>query len=143
MSTTQTRENIMKPITVALLSVFAGLATVSARADHSRVNVDVGISFGSNRPTPVYVAPAPVHVAPVSHFTPARGHWENVTVKTWVPGRWVTSRDRWGRSVRFFEKGYFAYRTDRVWVDHRDGRFDRDGRPGYSYGYGANRDYRR
>ena len=68
-----------------------------------------------------------------------RGYWEEVVVKTWVPERVVFSRDRWGRSVRVCEPGYFAYRTDRVWVD-RDSHGHRDHGPGaYAYGYDHNR----
>lgn len=124
----------MKTITIALLAL-AGFAATSARAD-SRVNVGVGITFGNVHP--VYSAPAPVYGAPVYHvpaYGPARGHWETVTVKTWVPERWVITRDRWGRSHRVLERGYFTYRTDRVWVDHRrDGRghHDRGGRYGHN-----------
>ncbi|MEO5958063.1 MAG: hypothetical protein ABIZ49_01570 [Opitutaceae bacterium] len=132
----------MKPITVALLTALAGFAATSARADNGRVNVDIGLTFGSNRNAPVYVAPAPVYAAPVSHYAPARGHWEDVTTKTWMPGRWVTSRDRWGRPVRFFENGYFAYRTDRVWVDHRNHR-GYDDRDGYRYNDDRRDDRRR
>ena len=50
-------------------------------------------------------------------------------MKNWIPGRWVVSRDRWGRPVRFYEQGYFAFRTDRVWVDHHA----YDGRGSYRY----------
>lgn len=125
----------MKPITLAFFTALAGFATTAARAD-SRVNVDVGIAIGAPAPTVVH--------APAYGYTPSRGHWEHVTVKTWIPGRWVTGRDRWGRPVRMFEKGYYTYRTDRVWVAHdghrdHDGRRDRDGgRYGYGYRGGRN-----
>lgn len=126
----------MKPLTVAVLTVLAGFATTAAHADHSRVNVDVGITLGSPRHAPVYVEPAPVVVpAGHRHASSSRGHWDTVTVKTWVPGRWVVSRDRWGRRHRFFENGYYTYHTERVWVEGR-GR-GRDDRYGYHHGHRA------
>jgi len=117
-----------KIITLALAAAgLAGLAS-TANAD-TRVNVSFGVIAHPApvyAPAPVYV-PAPVVTAPVGYgydndygyrHAPARGHWENVTTKVWVPERWIASRDRWGRPVRILEKGYFTYRTDRVWVDH-------------------------
>jgi hypothetical protein len=146
-----------KFITLALAAGLAGFAA-NAKADtRTRINV----SFGIN-PSPVYTTPAPVYVpapvvgnynystpntvvvAPTNYganygynYTPARGHWENVTTKVWVPERWVVSRNHWGRPVRVLEPGYFTYRTDRVWVDHN--HFDHDHNRAYDYrGY----DYR-
>ena len=112
----------MKPLPIVLLSALAAFAATGARADHSRVNIDVGISIGSARP--VYVEPAPVVVVPAGHrhIAPARGYWDVVTVKTWMPGRWVHSYDRRGRPHRFFEKGHYVYRTERVWVETGRGR---------------------
>ncbi len=126
----------MKTITIALLATAAALAASSARAD-SRVSLGINVGIPLYRPAPpVVYAPAPTVVyAPVA----PRGHWEEVRVKTWMPERVVFSRDRWGRSVRVCEPGYFTYRTDRVWVD-RDGRGNRDHGPaGYAYGYDHNR----
>jgi hypothetical protein len=125
----------MKPIAAPLLLLLAGFASTSARADHGRVNVDVGITFGSPRPTPVYVDSAPVVVMPAGHrhYSAPRGYWDTVTVKTWVPGRWIVGRDRWGRPHRFFEDGYYAYRTELVWVETGPSR--RGGRHGYSGGH--------
>jgi hypothetical protein len=127
----------MKPLALALLATLAAFATSGARADHSRVNVDVGITIGSARSVPVYVEPAPVVVAPVGyrHAAPARGYWENVTVKTWVPGRWVHSYDGRGRPHRFFEKGYYAYHTERVWVEAGRGHRNRDYKHAYNGGH--------
>jgi hypothetical protein len=88
-------------------------------------------------PPAYYSAPAPVV------YAPARGYWKEVTVKSWVPERWVMSRDRWGRSVRVCEPGHYTYRTDRVWVDGRDhgryDRYDRDNRFDHGNHYGWNR----
>ena len=137
----------MKRIAIALLATAAALAANSARAD---TRVSIGVNYGS----PAYGPPPAVTYAPptvVYAPAPARGYWKEVTLKTWVPERWVMNRDRWGRSVRVCEPGHFDYRTDRVWVDSsRDhgrhyGNYGYDNR-GYSYdnrGYSyENRDYR-
>jgi hypothetical protein len=127
----------MKRIAIALLVTAAALAANSARAG---TNVSIGVRVG----TPVYAPPAPaVVVAPAPnyypapapvYYEPARGYWKDVTVKTWVPERYVMSRDRWGHSVRVCEPGYYTYTTQRVWVDGRhdnDHRYGNDNR--YSY----------
>ncbi len=122
----------MKRIAIALLAA-AGLAVSTARATHeSRVIVRGQIHIGA--PAPLYSAPA-YHAAPVTHYVPAspRGYWQNVAVKTWVPERWTVGRDRWGRPVRYFEPGYFAYRTERVWVDSDNTRHRDVERGGYGY----------
>ena len=128
----------MKPILIALFATVAGLAATTA---HAETRVSVGVNLGGpvypHSPAVVYApAPAPVYAPPPAVvyappppvvYAPApRGYWRDVTVKTWVPERWVSSRDRWGRPVRVCEPGYFTYRTDRVWVD---GRAER----GYAY----------
>lgn len=114
----------MKPITCALAIVVAALGSATARAD-SRVNIGVEVNMGPTYGAPRYAPPAPSYYpAPARSYSPVRGHWEDVTVKTWVPERWVMGRDRWGRHVRVLEKGYFTYRTERVWVDsHRGGAY--------------------
>jgi hypothetical protein len=121
-----TKGNIMKTktITLALVAAFAGFAA-TAKADHTRVNVGIGFDYGPPAAAPVYV-PAPV-VVPRAEFRyndrHDRGHWETVTTKVWVPARWVSSRDRWGRPVRVLENGFYTFRTDRVWVDHGNHRY--------------------
>ena len=128
----------MKRIAIALLATAAALAANSARAD-------TRFSFGISLGVPAYCPPPAVTYAPpavVYAPAPIRGYWTDVTVKTWVPERWVTSRDRWGRVVRICEPGYYAYRMDRVWVD---GHADRGYHPGYDhrgYSYNDHRDYR-
>ena len=52
---------------------------------------------------------------PVVEHRP-RGYWQDVTVKTWVPGQRIETHDQWGRHVCVEQPGYFAYRTERVWV---------------------------
>lgn len=127
----------MNRITLALLATTAALATASARAD-TRISfgINLGLPVYRSVPAEVVCAPAPTVVyAPVA----PRGYWEEVVVKTWVPERWVSTRDRWGRSVRVCEPGYYTYRTDRVWV-----AYDNHGRHGHApaLGYGYGRDHR-
>lgn len=127
-----TRDHIMKTKIITLALAAAGLGLVStAKADSTRINVSFGVTSGPvYAPAPVYV-PAPVVSAPAygysNNYSPARGHWETVTNKVWVPERWVASRDRFGRPIRILERGYFTYRTDRVWVENHRGNY------GYAY----------
>lgn len=129
----------MKPLPLVIITALAAFAVTGARAEHRRVNVDVGISIGTVRPAPVYVAPSPVYVAPVGHRDHPRrdGYWDNVTVKTWVPGRWGHTYDRWGHARRVFEKGHYVFRTERVWVetDHRGRRHGGDYKHAYNGGH--------
>jgi hypothetical protein len=121
-----------KIITLALAAAAAGLVS-TAKADHLNISFGVTSAPVYTAPAPVYV-PAPVAVAPAygytngytNYYEPTRGHWETVTNKVWVPERWVSSRDRWGRPVRVLERGYFTYRNERVWVENRHG---------HGYGY--------
>ncbi|MSU48324.1 MAG: hypothetical protein EXS37_04400 [Opitutus sp.] len=139
----------MKPITLALLATAAALAVNSARAD-TRVSIGFNVGGPACRPeTPVVVyTPPPTVVyapAPTVVYAPApvHGYWKEIVVKTWVPERWLSSHDRWGRPVRVCEPGYFAFRTDRVWVDrHSDYGYRHDGhdnRVGYDYSNYYNR----
>lgn len=69
------------------------------------------------------------------------GFWKRVEVRTWVPGYWVTER-RHGRTHRFYVKGHYEIRTERVWVSYdRHDRYDRYDR--HDRKYGRDRDYRR
>lgn len=125
----------MKRIATALLATAAALAATSARAE-TRVHIGVNVGAPVYRSAHVY-SPAPVMdycpPEPAVVYAPApRGYWKDVTVKTWVPERWVMSTDRWGRSVRVCEPGHFVYRTERVWVDG-----------GHDHGHGPAHGYRR
>jgi len=122
----------MKRIAIALLATVAALAATTARAD---TRVSIGVNFGGPhyRPAPPAVVYAPAPPAVVYAPAPVRGYWTDVSVKTWVPERWVSTHDRWGRHVRVCEPGYFTYRTERVWVDGRSG-------PGY-HGHHGHRDH--
>lgn len=153
----------MKRITLAFLVSAAALVAHSARASS---NFSIGVRIGSPV-VPVIVPAAPVVVAapapaycpppapaycppPAAAYCPPpatvvyepRGYWRDVAVKTWVPERWVMSRDNCGRLVRVCEPGYYAYRTERVWFDGRhDNGYRRgyDNRYGYENRYGWNR----
>lgn len=71
------------------------------------------------------------------------GYWKDVSVRTWVPACWEV-RYECGRRIRVYVPGYYAYRTERIWVS-----FDRHDRRGYDrddhcdreigYGYGHRR----
>lgn len=132
----------MKRITFALLATAATLAVASARAD-TRFSIGVNIGVPTYRPVPpaVVYAPPPAVCppAPAVVVAPARGYWKDVSVRTWVPERWVVRHDRWGRPVRYCEPGYYTYRTERVWVDSHDRGFP--GR-GHAYGYDRRHDGR-
>jgi hypothetical protein len=66
-------------------------------------------------------------------------HRDWVTVRVWVPGRWVVRHDGYGRRERFYVKGHYDVRREYVAVDRHGRRgYDRD----YDRGYGR-RDGRR
>lgn len=114
----------MKTTTLALLAT-AALAAAPLRAD-TRIGIGVNFGLPVHRPAMPIIVPAPMpppaFVAappPAVIYAPAPGYWDEVVVKTWVPERWIYTRDHWGRSRRVCEPGYFTYRTERVWVDSR------------------------
>jgi len=118
----RTNENAMKT-KLAFASVCAALSGFVGFANTANAGSDVHVSIGFGvRPTPVVIAPgfhgpvAPVIVIGHRREEP-RGYWKEVVVKTWVPARWVVSYGHHGRAVRAYEPGYFAYNTERVWVD--------------------------
>ncbi len=121
---------------LALLATTA-LATPALRSDtRFSIGIHVGVPVHLPPPPLVVHAPPPVVVhapPPAVVYAPARGYWWEVVVKTWVPERWVHSRDRWGRTVRICEPGHYTYRTERVWVENRHpGHPHRHG-PSYAY----------
>lgn len=133
----------MKRIAIALLATAAALAASSARAD-TRVSIGVNVGAPVYRPAPpvvAYTPPPTVVYAPAPTVVVApRGYWKEVSVRVWVPERWVVRHDRRGRPERYLEAGYYTYRTDRVWVEAvagRDHRYDNRG-----YGYDNRRDNR-
>lgn len=106
-----------------LASVFAAMSGLAGVANTAKAGSDFHVSLNLGlRPAPVVlVAPAyGVPMAPViiehRHEEP-RGYWKEIVVKTWVPARWVVSYVSHGRELRRYEPGYFAYNTDRVWID--------------------------
>ena len=139
----------MKRIGIALLATAAALAANSARADTQvRIGVNVGPRGYHAAPPAVVVAPPPavVYAPPAVVVAPPRGYWKEVQVKTWVPERWVVRHNRWGRSERCHEPGYFTYTTQRMWVEDRDHRgHDHRGHDyrgnGHAYGHDRDRGY--
>lgn len=94
--------------------------------NHGRIGVDIGYHTG--------------YRGDYGHHHGRRdGYWKDVSVRTWVPGRWIIECDRYGREYRRRVPGHFVYRTDRVWVSHdrhdrgRYDRYDRYGRRGYGF----------
>lgn len=51
-----------------------------------------------------------------------RGHRQWVTVRVWVPGRWIVRHDGYGRRERFYVRGHYEYRREYVIVDRHRGR---------------------
>lgn len=49
------------------------------------------------------------------HSSHRHGRWETVSVKVWVPARWIV-RDNCGRRERYLERAHYEYRTERVWT---------------------------
>lgn len=137
----------MKHIAIALFATAAALAAPTAHADtRVSVGVNVGAPVYHPVPPPVVYTPAPsVVVAPPPAVVvePARGYWKDVQVRTWVPERWVVRTNRWGRTERFCEPGYYTYTTQRVWVDARadHGRGYAYGHRDYGYGYDGRNDH--
>jgi len=110
----------MNHLTTALLVTAAALATTPAWAG-TRVTLGIHVGLPVYAPPPVVVVPVPPPLPPppVVVAAPPCGYWREVVVRTWVPERWVVAHDRWGRPVRNCTPGYFAYRTERVWVENR------------------------
>ncbi len=125
----------MKTIALALIISAAAVATSSARAD-TRVSFGLNVTLPTYRAQPPVVAYAPPPTVVYAPVAP-RGYWQEVAVKTWVPERIVFVRNRWGRTERVCEPGYFTYRTDRVWVAADD-----CAPRSYGYSHDHNRDYR-
>ena len=117
----------MKATTFALLSLVTGFATAAA---HTEDRVPVFRHFDPGATPAMEAARRYIDVrddrggpsygySDRSRREAPRGYWRDVTVKTWIPERWVMTRNRWGRAVRIFEPGYFTCSTTRVWVDDR------------------------
>lgn len=68
------------------------------------------------------------------------GHWEWVSVRTWVPGYYERRRDHCGNLMKVWVSGHYTLVKQRVWVDtgHRRGHSN------WHYGYRSghrDRDY--
>ena len=106
---------------LAALSGLVGLASTAKAGTDFHLNLNLSLP----RP-PVIVVTSPARISSSYNrgfdscdvrVPASRGYWSEVVVKTWVPARWIVSRDRRGREIRSLEQGYFTYRTDRVWID--------------------------
>ncbi|EDY81876.1 hypothetical protein VDG1235_1496 [Verrucomicrobiia bacterium DG1235] len=47
------------------------------------------------------------------------GYWEWVSVKTWIPGYYERSCDRYGRTRKVWISGHYTFSKKKVWVDAR------------------------
>jgi hypothetical protein len=47
------------------------------------------------------------------------GYWEWVSVKTWVPGYYERSCDRYGHVRKVWVSGHYSYHKKKVWVETR------------------------
>lgn len=115
----------MKTTSLAVLSLLAGLFASGARAE-SRVYANIDIHSGAGAVSPVIPSPYYAHGyarVPAPRYDAPRGYWREVTVRNWVPDRWVVTPTRRGHPVRVFEPGHYIYSTDRVWVENRRGEF--------------------
>ena len=54
-----------------------------------------------------------------------RGYYTYKTEKVWVPGHWIYSSDRHGRTVKVWVKGHHEKRKIKVWVSTRKGGYYR------------------
>lgn len=107
--------------------IIGGIIIGSVLADdHIDTHVSVGYSTGRH-----------------SH-----GYWEWVTVKTWVPGYYERSCDRWGHPRKIWVSGRYTFTKKKVWVDGHHGhyshsRHDNHWRDGRNDRRGGDRDHRR
>lgn len=70
------------------------------------------------------------------------GYWEWVSVKTWVPGYYERSCDRYGRTRKVWISGYHTYTKQKVWVEARHASPPSYGRYNDGYRYNERRDQR-
>ena len=47
------------------------------------------------------------------------GHYDYISVKTWISGHWSVRYDRYGHCHRHWSPGYYSYYKRRGWVPHR------------------------
>ena len=50
------------------------------------------------------------------------GHYDYISVKTWINGHWSVSYDRYGHCHLHWCPGYYSYDKRRVWVPHNRSR---------------------
>lgn len=123
--------------TVSLITALGGfvLTPQTARADDKALaaiggfigGVIVGSTINHSHPGPEYCEPGygGGDQIVIRHGPRHRGYWKQIAVRTWVPGRWVMHYDNCGRRFRHFERGYYTFHTEYVWVSGRGYRDDR------------------
>lgn len=47
------------------------------------------------------------------------GHYDYISVKTWINGHWSVHYDRYGHCYRHWSPGHYSYDKRRVWVPHK------------------------
>ncbi len=70
-----------------------------------------------------------------------RGHYDYVSVKTWVNGHWSVHYDHCGNRYRDWRPGYYTYSKRKVWVPHNRGCSHYNSHS--HHGYRDDRHYRR
>ena len=73
------------------------------------------------------------------------GHYDYISVKTWINGHWSVSYDRYGHCHRHWCPGYYSYDKRRVWVPHNRSRrhYSSPRHDHYDDHYRGDRHYRR
>jgi hypothetical protein len=104
-------------------------AVIENHTDHVNVSVRAGYGYGHDCRSACSVR----HDRSYGHGP--RGHWEVKRVRVWVPGRWDVRVNHCGDRIRVYEKGYYTYRKDKVWVSYND-----RGKRGYDRGRGYDDD---
>ena len=115
----------MKTIsTIALLAVASLLLIPNAQAD-DKTRAFIGGLIGGVILNEV-LDDSNVHTSVSVGYHNRRGHYEWVSVKTWVPGYYERRCDRYGRSYKVWVPGYHTYTKQKVWVEGRGHRhYDR------------------
>lgn len=73
------------------------------------------------------------------------GHYDYISVKTWINGHWSVRYDRYGHCYRDWSPGYYSYDKRRVWVPHKRScrHYSSPRRDHYDDHYRGDRHYRR
>ncbi len=73
------------------------------------------------------------------------GHFDYISVKTWINGHWSVRYDRYGHCYRDWSPGYYSYNKRRVWVPYKRScrHYSSPRRDHYDDHYRGDRHYRR